>query len=209
MSYSEYDSESEHDKEIDEIYQNVESFDDLLAINVKFLKNEIYQTYYYRAPFGEGCGTTHEPRREALIDLHTKHRVYTVNGQINIYSDTLIQQSYLDFVVDEQLGKKLEPLLFDCPLIYTCVSFYRYQDDNFPTRKYNLTRYRNSITDQWNEYTNWWRNNRLSDELETPYHNVNTILCDCWIFSIVVRPQVEDPLCVQEADEILREILER
>ena len=205
QSESEREYESDHDEEIDEIYEEVESFDDLLDVNVKFLRNEIYRTYYYLAEFGRGCGTTHEPRRDALVDLHTKYRVYTVNGQINMYSDTLIQQSYLDFVVDESLGKKLEPLLFDCPLIYTCVSFYRYQDDNFPTRRYNLTRYRKSITDEWNEYTNWWRNNRLSDEMETPYHNVNVILSDCRIFSIVVK----DPLCGQEADEILRGILER
>ncbi len=204
-SESENESDYDPDEVIDEIYEDVESFDDLLDVNVKFLKNEIYRTYYYLAEFGRGCGTTHEPRREALINLHTKHRVYTINGQVNMFSETLIQQSYLEFIVDEPLGEKLEPLLFDCPLIYTCVSYYRYQDDNFPTRRYNLTRDRKCVTDEWREYTNWWRNNRYSDEMETPYHNVDHILSDCRVFFIVVR----DPLCGQESDEILRGILER
>ena len=207
-SEREYESESEyesdHDEEIDEIYEEVESFDDLLDVNVKFLKNEIYRTYYYLAEFGRGCGTTHEPRRDTLVELHTKYRVYTIDGQINIYSDNIIQQSYLEFIVEEDLGQKLEPLLFDCPLIYTCVSYWRYQDDNFPTRRYNLTRDRKCITEQWREYTNWWRHHRYSDNLSTPYHNLDVILRDCRVFFIVVK----DPQG-QEADEILRGILER
>jgi hypothetical protein len=53
QSESEYESEyeSDPDEEIDEIYEDVESFDDLLEVNVKFLKNEIYRTYYYLAEF--------------------------------------------------------------------------------------------------------------------------------------------------------------
>lgn len=190
---------------VDERYLSVRSFNDLLQINVEFLENKLPCTYYYGGPFGD-CDD-HTPRRNYLIDLHTKYSVYTINGQSNVSDPTFIQHSYLNFIVKQDVSAKIQRKLFNHPEIYT----YAYIpnkiksviSDNFPEEKFSLTRY---IEDnKWISPTNWHRDIDWYNELDTPYLNVDKVLHDCSYYMIVVK----DPASGRESDEILREILDQ
>ncbi len=203
MSDNESDYSFSFDNQVEELYGQVKTFDDLLDINVKFLQNKIPHTYYYLGHFGENCGETHKSRRDALILLHTKYRVYTYCGQSNICQEHSIQQSYLDFLVEPTLAAKIESLLFQSELIYTSTKCHYRYDDNFPTRKYNLTRYYNLSEKTWNYPTNWWRDNDYSEAFCTSFANLDELLYTYHAFCIVVK----DPTS-KEADLILKDILD-
>ena len=192
-----------------ERYETVQTFDDLLQVNVDFLENKMDQTYYYYGSFGEegGDGEDHAAqRRSHLVDLHHKHRLYTINGQINIDLPCEYQLSYLDFIVEEDLGVKLKPYLLNHPQLYTAVYHRKkLQEDTYPTTRFVLTAYRESSEDEWTGYSTWQRHINFGNDICTPYENINNILKDCYVFVLCVR----DLTIQRESDEIVREILEQ
>lgn len=200
-SDSDSDNDFEYDEEVHDLYEHVRSFRDLLYVNIDFLLNKINHTYYYCGPFGD-C-LDHVPRRDHLVQLHLKYDVYTTEGQSNVCTPTHIQKSYLVFIVQPRLSKRLKPLLFARTDIYTSMSNYEELKYNFPADedgKYNLTCSRKTTEDDWNYGTNWW-NDRFTPELQTRYDHIDEIFEDCSVFFICVRVD-------READEILREVLD-
>jgi len=196
------ESESEYGFSYEkERYQSIKRFDQLLKINIDFLENKIDGTYYYAGPFGN-C-KDHEPRRPYLVNLHKKYKLYTIDGQPNLVSESLVQNSYLEFITMEKIGKELIPLLLNHPDLYTCISTRHYQKDNFPSNKFNLTKTKKQ-DEEWNYGTNWHRYEKYHiSETQTPYPNINKILKLSYLFFIVVK----DPTTCKEADEILLDVL--
>lgn len=134
------------------LYEDVNTYEDLLKVNVQFLRNEISQTYYYCAEFGELCGENHMGARNALIELHQRG-IYTVDGQ----SNTDKQRGYVTFLCQPELATQLIELLKQDERVYTS-----YDDpngeyyDNFPTddpNRFPVTYHQDDGT----VVSSWWR----------------------------------------------------
>lgn len=107
------------------MYENVKRFEDLLKINVEFLKGNIKKTYYYCDSFsgGEDSDSKHMSQVDILINLN-QHLIYTTDGQSGQSDDSECQQrSYLDFLTTEDFAETLLPLLLTNKKLYVCAMY--------------------------------------------------------------------------------------
>ena len=165
-------------------YSDVSSFDHLLQINVDFLNNKIDETYYNVGPFED------DDNREALVKLHLDHRIYTTEMQYleNDNRSDSVCHSCLQFIVEPETARRLEPLLFSSDQLHTSVLSKTRAVDNFP--KNSLTFNIMTWTDdkgKKHDDTNWWRNWTPDEFLETSYPNVDLVLQDCVVFFILAK----------------------
>jgi hypothetical protein len=183
---SQSDIESDYYKEhLIDLYLGVSSFDDLLGINVKFLNNEIEETYYNVGPFDD------DNHREELVKLHLEHRIYTIEMQYleNDNDPDYVCHSSLQMIVEPDTASRLEPLFFTSNQIYTSLLSKTRAIDNYPkdSLRFNIATWTDSKGGKHDD-TNWWRNWNPDLFLESSsFHNVDGVLQDCVVFFISVK----------------------
>jgi penicillin-insensitive murein endopeptidase len=189
-------------KKIDAIYRKAKNFEDLLDINILYIQNKIRKTIYFSGPIDNEVHLN----LDNLIKLHKVYNIYTTSSQPNFNDGFLIQKSYLSFVVKEELGKKLAPLLFASPYIYTAMYTPSISKDNFPSEKYNVTK---TWMTGWRDQSDWSRAGFLDyhDHFTNyiPSHgfkNVSEILKNCYVFYIANKDDTN-----VDTDVVLLDIL--
>lgn len=80
----------------------IESYNDLLHMNLQFFDGKLEKTFYYDGKWGEEDGETHLPSTPTLIKL-TKNNIFTFNGQ----SPSSLQRSYVEFFIPSEMVEKI------------------------------------------------------------------------------------------------------
>jgi len=126
---------------------------DLCAVNVRFLKKEIEQTYYHLGPTDPET----EPLLPALIKLN-ELGCYTTNGQPGLIEEDNHQKAFIEFhVSDHELAARLKVHLAKFPWVQW---MYAEKDpkkfeSNFPagTKKVDLTNEFHKDINKWKVYS--------------------------------------------------------
>lgn len=82
--------------------EQIETYDDLLKMNLQFFDRKLDKTFYYDGKWAEEDGETHLPSTLTLIQL-AKNDIFTFNGQ----SPSSVQRSYVEFFIPSEMVEKI------------------------------------------------------------------------------------------------------
>jgi hypothetical protein len=164
----------------------VKTWKDICAVNVRFLKKEISETYYHLGPTDPET----EPLLPALIRLN-ELGCYTTNGQPGVIEDENKQKAFIDFHVEShEVGAALLQYLKGVDWVEYMYSEYqpRKFETNIPggQKKLDLTDEYHTDIKKWKMYSSrtveWEFESDLSD-----MPNVDGLLKDSGHFVIAHR----------------------
>jgi hypothetical protein len=177
------------------LFSMARTFDDLIELNVAFLRGRIIQTPYHLAPIDQET----IPLVKDLVDLHLQGRVLTLQGQPGIceqgdwgFSE---QRPYLCGFVDEATLTKILRHLRKHPKKFA----YRFCNvsNNEIIRNFytplNVTRQRGKADKEWELYTNVWFNDGDSEVLREAateasfFHENEKLLTSRWYMELVMN----------------------
>ena len=156
---------------MNDIYDPVENWTDLIGTNIAFLNGTLNETFYHCEPLDNET-TDDQYFLNDIIKLNMIG-VFTFNSQPYIQNK---QKSYISCHINRSIGDALFDKLQSNENIYFCFlnNGDDYYYDNIPQEKLNLSRTQviQNSSNIWHEYTNWKRchyfdgENILQNELE-------------------------------------------
>lgn len=132
------------------LYKSVTSFQDLIDLNVCFLRGELSWTPYHDGPIFEET----LPLLQNLIRIN-EAGFLSVEGQPGTLTPTIEQKSYIVGLVPRNIAQRLKIYLLTKPVYFEMYSMNPYVKiaDTYPTREYVLTQYRESIDESFSADT--------------------------------------------------------
>jgi hypothetical protein len=158
-----------------EIWDTVQSVQDFIDCNIKFISGDLPATPYYDAQLAQDS----VPLSRDLIKLH-KYGVLTVDGQGSLieHNKTINE----DIVSIEQkpylccfIPKKFKQELIQCFKKHPHIVYIVCEDDedtitNISGIKYNVTRKKKNL-DDWNLCTNLWTDHQFISTFTQTFHD--------------------------------------
>jgi hypothetical protein len=149
----------------------VKKWADLCAVNVRFLKKDIEQTYYHLGPT--------DPETEPLLpDLIRLNELgcYTTNGQPGLREDEVEQKAFIEFhVADHELAALLKVHLAKFPWVqwmYSQENPKKFESNFAPsTKKVELTNEFHKDIKKWKVYSS----HRIKCEFKTTLSDMPNI----------------------------------
>lgn len=120
-------------QQVQEMYQNINTFDQLLQTNLLFFQGKIPMTFYHYTP-------VYDVDLNSLIPL-TKKGIFTMNGQSSLCTKDVLQKPYLmGLIHNDTWNQVIQKLLKSREFYFQSYTFSTEDYQNtFPKEKYVVT----------------------------------------------------------------------
>lgn len=130
----------EGDPDVEIVYDYVKTWKDLVFTNKKFLKGEMYNTFYHLAPLAMET-TQNSEFHQNLIKL-TNYDIFSTESQPYIHTEELKQISYIDICCTDFIAISLFNSLYKDNRVFFSVINYKKKIyyDTFPTSNFKYVK---------------------------------------------------------------------